>query len=113
MNPGSSLDCDGAGPVADSVSYRQGTLWLSPDELAEMLTDLLTVLRERVGNAPAPGRAPYLLSAILFPPSSRPRTPPAAEGGRMAYFPRGRPPADIRVSAGAFSDAVPPRHGRS
>lgn len=54
------------------MSYRQGTLWLSPDELAEMLTDLLTVLRERVGNAPAPGRAPYLLSATLFPAEQPP-----------------------------------------
>ncbi|WP_431931654.1 helix-turn-helix domain-containing protein [Nonomuraea jabiensis] len=71
------LDRDGADPVADSVSYRQGTVWLSPDELAEMLTDLLTVLRDRVANAPAPGRAPYLLSAILFPAE---QPPPDASG---------------------------------
>ena len=57
------LDRDGADPAADSVSYRQGTLWLSPDELAEMLE----ALQDRVASKPAPGRAPYLLSAILFP----------------------------------------------
>ncbi|MEU6730117.1 helix-turn-helix domain-containing protein [Nonomuraea wenchangensis] len=61
------LNRDGADPVADSVSYRQGTLWLSPDELSAMTADLLAVLRDRLGNTPAPGRAPYLLSAILFP----------------------------------------------
>ncbi|MET8140582.1 helix-turn-helix domain-containing protein [Sphaerisporangium sp. NPDC005288] len=61
------LDRDGADPVADSVSYRQGTLWLSPDELTEMAADLIAVLRGRLANASAPGRAPYLLSAILFP----------------------------------------------
>src|SRR3954453_16106604 len=39
------LDGDGADPVADGVSYRQGTLWLSPDELAEMSRTMLEVLR--------------------------------------------------------------------
>ena len=61
------LDRDGADPAADSVSYRQGTLWLSPDELAEMIADLTAVLRARAGRPAAPGRAPYLLSTILFP----------------------------------------------
>jgi DNA-binding transcriptional ArsR family regulator len=66
------LDRDGADPAADSVSYRQGTLWLSPDELTEMFADLLAVLGDRVANTPAPGRAPYLLSAILFPTEQPP-----------------------------------------
>ena len=61
------LDRDGADPVADSVSYRQGTLWLSPAELGEMATELLAVLRDRITNTPTPDRSPYLLSAILFP----------------------------------------------
>jgi DNA-binding transcriptional ArsR family regulator len=61
------LDREAADPVADAVSYRQGTLWLSPDELAEMVDEMAGALRGRVGNKPAPGRAPYLLSAILFP----------------------------------------------
>jgi DNA-binding transcriptional ArsR family regulator len=61
------LDRDGADPLADSVSYRQGTVWLSPDELTEMLGQMAGVLRDRIANEPAPGRAPYLLSAILFP----------------------------------------------
>jgi hypothetical protein len=34
---------------------------------------MLTILQPRLANQPAPGRAPYLLSPILFPagPSSR------------------------------------------
>jgi hypothetical protein len=32
---------DHADPAGDSVSYRQGTLWLSPDELAEMIDEML------------------------------------------------------------------------
>lgn len=61
------LDRDGADPAADGVSYRQGTLWLSPAELAAMADEMAAVLRGRLGNAPEPGRAPYLLGAILFP----------------------------------------------
>lgn len=61
------LDREGANPVADSVSYRQGTLWLSPDELTALLSEMLTVLQPRLANQPVPGRAPYLLSPILFP----------------------------------------------
>jgi DNA-binding transcriptional ArsR family regulator len=63
----SYLDRDGADPVADAASYRQGTLWLSPDELAEMISEMLGVLRARIASKPTPGRTPYLLSAILFP----------------------------------------------
>jgi hypothetical protein len=48
------------------VSYRQGVLWLSPDELAEMTRKMLVVLRDSIANEPTPGRAPYLLSPILF-----------------------------------------------
>lgn len=61
------LDRDGADPAADGVSYRQGMLWLSPDELAEMTRKMLGVLRDSVANKPTAGRAPYLLSPILFP----------------------------------------------
>jgi DNA-binding transcriptional ArsR family regulator len=61
------LDRDGANPTADGVSYRQGTLWLSRDELAEMTRRMLEVLRESVPNKPTAGRSPYLLSPILFP----------------------------------------------
>lgn len=61
------LDRDGADPVADSVGYRQGTVWLSQDELAEMIIDMGAAILSRIGNTPAPDRMPYLLSTILFP----------------------------------------------
>jgi DNA-binding transcriptional ArsR family regulator len=70
------LDRDGADPVADGVSYRQGMLWLSPDELAEMTSTMLEVLRHSVANKPAPGRTPYLLSPILFPTAPPPQPEP-------------------------------------
>ncbi|MFI6603613.1 helix-turn-helix domain-containing protein [Nonomuraea sp. NPDC050536] len=73
------LDRDGADPTADSVSYRQGTLWLSQEELSEMFADLFSVLKDRVANAPAPGRAPYLLSPILFPAGQPPEDQPPGQ----------------------------------
>lgn len=61
------LDREGANPTADSVSYRQGTLWLTPDELTTLLGKLAEVLLPCLGNQPTPDRVPYLLSPVLFP----------------------------------------------
>ncbi|WP_433221163.1 helix-turn-helix domain-containing protein [Microtetraspora malaysiensis] len=65
------LDRDGADPTADLVGYRQLVLWLSHDELAEMMGDMREVLAARWGNTPAPGRTPHLASAIVFPAEDR------------------------------------------
>ncbi|MGV4928086.1 helix-turn-helix domain-containing protein (plasmid) [Streptomyces sp. BHT-5-2] len=67
------LDRPGADPVADAVGYRQGTLWLSRDELAEMNHKLLEILGPLLANQPAPDRAPYLISRIFFPAQQAPR----------------------------------------
>ncbi|MET8625094.1 helix-turn-helix domain-containing protein [Kitasatospora sp. NPDC004669] len=69
------LDREDADPVAQGVSYRQGTFWLSPEELAELGGELLAVLAPRLANGPTSGREPYLLSPILFPVA-----PPPEEG---------------------------------
>ncbi|MEW9556501.1 helix-turn-helix domain-containing protein [Nonomuraea sp. NPDC050783] len=61
------LDRDGADPTADAVGYRQGTVWLTRRERAEMIGELRDVLASRAGNEPAPDRSPHLLSVILFP----------------------------------------------
>ncbi|KAA2260139.1 helix-turn-helix domain-containing protein [Solihabitans fulvus] len=65
------LDRDQAAPVADLVSYRQATLWLSHDELADMINEMRQVLLSRQANRPAPGRAPHLLGTILFPTAEK------------------------------------------
>ncbi|MDL4776746.1 MULTISPECIES: helix-turn-helix domain-containing protein [Thermomonosporaceae] len=77
------LDRDGADPTADSVSYRQGTFWLSPDELAEMIEALRGVFAARRGNRPAPGRTPHLLSLILFPTNEPGAGADGPEGAAM------------------------------
>ncbi|WP_216902924.1 helix-turn-helix domain-containing protein [Nocardia alni] len=66
------LDRPGAAPFADSVSYRQGTLWLSADELDGMLAGLRGIVGPLAAHGPGPGRRPYLVSPILFPGTEPP-----------------------------------------
>ncbi|MFI7133905.1 helix-turn-helix domain-containing protein [Nonomuraea sp. NPDC050153] len=61
------LDRDGADPSADIVGYRQGTYWLTREELTELIDALREVLLSKAGNAPAPGRSPHLISTVFFP----------------------------------------------
>jgi DNA-binding transcriptional ArsR family regulator len=61
------LDRDNTDPVADSVGYRQHALWLSQDELAEMINDLRAAILPKLRNEPTPDRTQHLLSPILFP----------------------------------------------
>lgn len=70
----------GADPVADSVGYRQGTLWLSPDELGEMISELRAVFAARAGNQATMGRRPHLLSATFFPIGAAPERGVAPSG---------------------------------
>jgi DNA-binding transcriptional ArsR family regulator len=61
------LDRPGADPVADQVGYRQGVLWLGPDER----TKLIDGLRSGVGwlstTSRSRERSPHLVTAIFFP----------------------------------------------
>ncbi|MEU0480113.1 helix-turn-helix domain-containing protein [Streptosporangium sp. NPDC006013] len=69
------LERDHADPVADLVGYRQHAVWLSRDELLEMISELRSAIAPRLANQSTPGRAQYLLSPILFPtegPSAAP-----------------------------------------
>ncbi|WP_027941064.1 helix-turn-helix domain-containing protein [Amycolatopsis taiwanensis] len=61
------LDRPGADPFADAIGYRQGILWLSPDEHAEMISEMRQVFASRAANQPAPGRSPRMMSLIQFP----------------------------------------------
>ncbi len=61
------LDLDGADPAADAVGYRQHSVWLSPEEVAELIAELRAVIVPRMRHEPAPGRRRHLLSPILFP----------------------------------------------
>ncbi|MFI0463096.1 helix-turn-helix domain-containing protein [Saccharopolyspora sp. 5N102] len=67
------LDRENADPTADSVGYRHIPLWLGQDELAELISELRSVIASRLDNEPAPGRSLHLLSPILFPIEERPQ----------------------------------------
>ncbi|WP_461032002.1 helix-turn-helix domain-containing protein [Streptomyces mayteni] len=69
------LDRGDADPFADSVAYTQFPLWLSEDELAEVVREITRVIVAHRDNAPTQDRSPHLLSPILFPTAE----PPAAE----------------------------------
>jgi hypothetical protein len=71
------VDRDHADPAADLVGYRQHALWLSRDELLEMISELRSAIVPRLANRPTPDRAQYLLSPILFP-IEEPSTAPGA-----------------------------------
>jgi DNA-binding transcriptional ArsR family regulator len=61
------LDRPDTDPAADQVGYRQHAIWLTDDERAKLIDGLRTAVLPIIGNEPGPGRAPYLLSPILFP----------------------------------------------
>ncbi|MEV4317020.1 helix-turn-helix domain-containing protein [Actinocrispum sp. NPDC049592] len=66
------LDEEGADPVADAVGYRQGIIWLNPEECMALIEEVTAAFRAHAGNGPAPGRTPRLLSAIHFPIAETP-----------------------------------------
>jgi DNA-binding transcriptional ArsR family regulator len=61
------LDRDDADPAADMVGYRQHTLWLTQDELSDLIQDMRAAILPRLANEPTAQRARHLLSPIHFP----------------------------------------------
>ncbi|GIG63894.1 helix-turn-helix domain-containing protein [Phytomonospora endophytica] len=53
--------------VADTVGYRQHAVWLSPEELGEVVEGMRAAIVPMMANEPAPGRTRYLLSPVMFP----------------------------------------------
>ncbi|MGH3291483.1 MAG: helix-turn-helix domain-containing protein, partial [Trebonia sp.] len=68
------LDREDADPPADLVGFRQHSIWLSRQELEELIAELRQVIAPRLANQPTPDRARYLLSPILFPMEQSPVT---------------------------------------
>ncbi|MEV4106637.1 helix-turn-helix domain-containing protein [Nonomuraea sp. NPDC049695] len=61
------LDKEHADPAADLVGYRQHAVWLTRDELLELIAQMRRAIVPVLDNAPAPGRTQYLISPIQFP----------------------------------------------
>ena len=83
------IDAGDVDLVADGAGYRTIGLWLTRDELTEMVTEIGAAVQARAGNGPAPGRTRRLLSTVLIPapvPAARPprfRDPAARRRGAM------------------------------
>lgn len=69
------LEQEDADPTADLVGFRQHAIWLSRDELLEMIGELRATIAPRLANPQSSGRAQYLLSPILFPIETQTMTP--------------------------------------
>jgi DNA-binding transcriptional ArsR family regulator len=61
------LDRDGSDPVEDLVGYRQHGVWLSHDEVLQLIEGMRAAILPVLSNGATPGRKRYLLSPILFP----------------------------------------------
>jgi DNA-binding transcriptional ArsR family regulator len=69
------LSQDATDPLADLAGYRQHALWLTRDELIELISELQRAIVPRLANTPSPARTRYLLSPILFPSPEPPPGP--------------------------------------
>lgn len=76
----SYLDREDADPARDLVGYRQHAIWLSREELEQMIMELREVIAPRLANQPTADRARYLLSPILFPMEQPSGTSSAEDG---------------------------------
>jgi hypothetical protein len=74
------IDAGAVDLVADGAGYRTIGLWLTRDELTEMVTEIGAAVQARAGNGPAPGRTRRMLSTVLIPAP----TPPAEVDGATA-----------------------------
>lgn len=61
------LDRDATDLARDPVGYRQHAVWLSPEEVREMVEGMRAAILPHLGNEAGPGRALYMLSPVLFP----------------------------------------------
>jgi len=66
------LETADAAPDADLTGYRQHAVWLSRDELTELIRGLREVIVPVLANSPGGDRRRYLLSPILFPMAEPP-----------------------------------------
>ncbi|NND01244.1 MAG: helix-turn-helix domain-containing protein [Acidimicrobiia bacterium] len=64
---GRYLENGASDPSRDGVGYRQAGLWLTPNELEQMVADLGAALAPYLEMKPGSGRSRTLLNTILIP----------------------------------------------
>lgn len=61
------LAAEPADPTSDGVTYRQAALWLTDEEMADLLAELRTAVTTRMANYEATGRTRRMISVIAMP----------------------------------------------
>jgi predicted DNA-binding transcriptional regulator YafY len=54
-------------PARDRAGYRMAALWLSDQELDDLLRDLSAILQPRLANAPTKARRRRLIAGVMLP----------------------------------------------
>lgn len=69
----------------DRAGYRMAAVWVTDEELAALISELVAVIGPRLANPPAGGRRRRLLAGVLLPavePSAPPGGAPRGRGRR-------------------------------
>ncbi len=59
----------------DGVGYRMAGLWLTDEELGELVRDVAAAVAPRQGNRPGPGRRRRLVAGVLLPATGEREAP--------------------------------------
>ncbi|HYO39081.1 MAG TPA: helix-turn-helix domain-containing protein [Nocardioidaceae bacterium] len=73
------LDRGDVDMARDFVGFSQNAMYLTDDEMSEVVEGLRAVLRPRITYPPAPGRTRRLLATVLLPAAARPATTTTAD----------------------------------
>ncbi|GAA2084766.1 helix-turn-helix domain-containing protein [Streptomyces albiaxialis] len=61
------LSRDDAEPADDGLLYRQGSVWLTDEEFAELVEDLEKAVTSRARTTPGDGRKRHIVSLVVVP----------------------------------------------
>ncbi|WP_458087118.1 hypothetical protein [Streptomyces malaysiensis] len=58
---------DDADPAREGVVYRQGAVWLTDDEFAELVEEIEAAIARRNRTAPSDDRTRHIISFVVVP----------------------------------------------
>ncbi|WP_350338107.1 hypothetical protein [Streptomyces malaysiensis] len=58
---------DDADPAREGVVYRQGAVWLTDDEFAELVEEIEAAIARRTHTAPSDDRTRHIISFVVVP----------------------------------------------
>ena len=74
------LDRGDVDPARDLVGFTKNAMYLTDEELAEVVEELRALLHPRLALPPAPGRTRRLLTTVLLPDAAAPTTEAGGPG---------------------------------